>query len=97
MGDLTVLKVVTMFEPEAKSCYQGQQKDVKTSCYVRPAWTHNGSVRSDLPLVVIGKKRKRVIETIGAGQLFCVGKIYLKTYDRTIRIRSTSAPPLTCN
>jgi hypothetical protein len=57
------------------------------NCYVKSALTHNGSVRTDLPLVVIRKKRKRLVETIAAGQLICVGKVYLKTKNDMIRIR----------
>ena len=66
-----------------RSCSQER----KTNCYLRPAWTHNGSIRTDLPLTVITKKRRRLIEAIGVGQLFCVGRIYLKTRNSTIRIK----------
>jgi len=57
------------------------------NCYLKPASTHNGSVRTDLPLVVIGKKKKRLTEPIGVGQLLCVGKVYVKTHNGMIRIR----------
>ena len=60
---------------------------MKESCFLKPAWTHNGSIRTDLPLTVFGKKKKKHIETIRAGQIFCVGKVYLKTHDRIIRIK----------
>jgi hypothetical protein len=44
-------------------------------------------MRTDLPLTVLGKKRKRLIEAICVGQLFCVGKVYLKTHNGEIRIK----------
>jgi hypothetical protein len=52
---------------------------MKTNGYLKPAWTHNGSVRTDLPLTVIGKKKRKLVETVSPGQLFCVGEVYLKT------------------
>lgn len=56
--------------------------------YLRPAWTHNGSIRTDLPLMVFSRARKKkLIELIPAGQLCCIGKVYLKTQDGLIRIR----------
>jgi hypothetical protein len=60
---------------------------MKKKCYLRPAWTHNGSVRTDLPLTVIGKKRKAMVEAMTPGQLLCVGKVYLKTQNGLVRIR----------
>ena len=60
---------------------------MKENCYLKPARTHNGSIRTDLPLTVIVKKRKKLIQTIGVGQPFCVGRIYLKTQNGTIRIK----------
>jgi len=61
---------------------------MKTNCYLKPAWTHNGSVRTDLPLTVIGKAgKKKLTEMVRPGQLFCVGKVYVKTHNGTIRIR----------
>lgn len=60
---------------------------MRANCYLRPAWTHNGSIKTDLPLTVIRKKNRRLIDTISAGQLFCVGKVYLKTRDGTVRIK----------
>jgi len=56
--------------------------------YLKPAWIYNGSVRTDLPLTVIAKAdRKRVKQAVRPGQLFCVGKVYLKTHDGSIRIK----------
>jgi len=55
--------------------------------FLKPAWTQNGSVKTDLPLTVIGRKRKKFIEKVTPGQLFCVGKVYLKTDNGTIRIQ----------
>ena len=61
---------------------------MKTNCYLRPAWTHNGSIRTDLPLTVIGKAgKKKFMEMLSPGQLFCVGKVYVKTHNGTVRIR----------
>ena len=68
-------------------CRRYGSKAMKKKCYLRPAWTDNGSVRTDLPLTVIGKKRKAMIETITPGQLLCVGKVYLKTQNGLVRIR----------
>ncbi|OHB59289.1 MAG: hypothetical protein A2167_05660 [Planctomycetes bacterium RBG_13_46_10] len=56
--------------------------------YPKPAWTHNGSIRTDLPLTVTGKAgKKKLVETISPGQLLCVGKVYLKTNNDLIRIK----------
>jgi predicted PP-loop superfamily ATPase len=55
--------------------------------FLKPAGTHNGSVKTDLALTVIEKKRKELIDTIVPGQLLCVGKVYLKTHDGLVRIR----------
>jgi hypothetical protein len=61
---------------------------METNRYLKPAWTHNGSVRTDLPLTVVAKADKRKLtETIRPGQLFCVGKVYLRTHDGSIRIK----------
>ena len=50
---------------------------METNRYLKPAWTHNGSVRTDLPLTVVAKASKRKLtEAIRPGQLFCVGKDY---------------------
>jgi hypothetical protein len=56
--------------------------------YLKPARTHNSSVRIDLPLTVFAKANKKKITTvIQPGQLCCVGKVYLKTNNSLIRIR----------
>ncbi|UCC98792.1 MAG: hypothetical protein JSW66_02640 [Phycisphaerales bacterium] len=61
---------------------------MKTNCYLKPAWTHNGSVRTDLPLTVIAKAgKRRLLDRLSPGQLVCVGKVYMKTHNGTIRIR----------
>jgi hypothetical protein len=60
---------------------------MKDNQYLRPAWTHNGSIKTDLPLTVIGKKSRRLIEAFEAGQLFCVGKVYIRTDTGSVRIR----------
>ncbi|UCG58809.1 MAG: hypothetical protein JSU70_04705 [Phycisphaerales bacterium] len=60
---------------------------MKQNCFLKPALTHNGSMRTDLPLTVLEKKRKRLTQAIRVGQLFCVGKVYLKTHNGEIRIR----------
>jgi len=61
---------------------------MKTNCYLRPAWTHNGSIRTDLPLTIVEKpSKKKIMEMIMPGQLFCVGKVYVKTHNGTVRIR----------
>jgi len=53
--------------------------------YLKPAWTHNSSVRTDLPLMVFAKaKRKKLATAIRPGQLCCVGKVYLKTNNNLI-------------
>lgn len=63
-------------------------KKTENSCYLRPAWTHNGSIRTDLPVTILPKaKRREIAATVTTGQLCCVGKLYLKTHDRLIRIR----------
>ena len=60
---------------------------METNRYLKPAWTHNGSVRTDLPLTVVAKANKKVKQTVRPGQLFCVGKVYLKTNNGSIRIK----------
>ncbi|MHC4692565.1 MAG: hypothetical protein ACYS67_07475 [Planctomycetota bacterium] len=61
---------------------------MKTNCYLKPAWTHNSSIRTDLPLTVISKTSKRILmEMIRPGQLRCVGKVYLKTNNCLVRIK----------
>jgi hypothetical protein len=61
---------------------------METNRYLKPAWTHNGSVRTDLPLTVVAKANiKKLTETVRPGQLFCVGKVYLRTHHGSIRIK----------
>ena len=61
---------------------------MKTNHYLKPAWTHNGSIRTDLPLTVIGRVgKKKIMEMVRPGQLLCVGKVYIRTHKRTVRIR----------
>lgn len=61
---------------------------MKTNRYLKPAWTNNGSIRTDLPLTVVAKAdRRKVIEMLNPGQLLCVGEVYLRTHKGTIRIR----------
>ena len=58
--------------------------------FLKPATTHNGSVRTDLPLTVATKcwlSRSKLTRTLCAGQLLCIGKLYLKTNKGLIRIR----------
>lgn len=58
------------------------------NCYLKPASTHNGSIRADLPMIVTRKaSKKKLMETISPGQLLCVGKVYLKTHNGLIRIK----------
>jgi DUF4097 and DUF4098 domain-containing protein YvlB len=48
------------------------------------ASTHNGSIRTDLPITVVGKVSKsKLVGKIGAGQ----GKLHLETHNGSIRIR----------
>ncbi|MHC4460750.1 MAG: hypothetical protein ACYS6W_07775 [Planctomycetota bacterium] len=61
---------------------------MKMNHYLKPAWTHNGAIRTDLPLMVIPKANKRkLIEVISPGQLCCVGKVYIKTHNGLVRIK----------
>jgi len=61
---------------------------METNRYLKPALTHNGSIRTDLPLMVLGKaSKKKLMETVRPGQLFCVGKVYIKTDNGLIRIK----------
>jgi hypothetical protein len=62
-----------------------QKQTTPTNSFLRPGYC--GSVRTDLPMIVIGRKRKALMEKISTGQLFCVGKVYLKTHNGMIRIR----------
>ncbi len=60
---------------------------MKDNHYLKPAWMHNGSIKTDLPLTVITRKKRRLIEAFDTGQLFCVGKVYLRTNNGAVRIR----------
>ena len=61
---------------------------METNRYLKPAWTHNGTVRTDLPFTVVTRlSKKKVARTVRPGQLFCVGKVYLKTHNGSIRIK----------
>ncbi|MHC4095114.1 MAG: hypothetical protein ACYSU3_03570 [Planctomycetota bacterium] len=43
---------------------------MKTNNYLKPAWTHNGSIRTELPLTVITKtSKRRLMEMVSPGQL----------------------------
>ena len=57
------------------------------NCFLKPAATHNGAVKTDLPVVVIGKKSRRTAQSVDPGQLLCVGKVYLKTERGLIRLK----------
>jgi hypothetical protein len=57
------------------------------NCYLKPAATYNGCVKSDLPLVVTDRKRRRSVEAVRPGQLLCVGKVYLKTDRGLVRLK----------
>jgi hypothetical protein len=57
------------------------------NCFLKPALTHNGSIRTDLPLTVVRRRRRELIGAIHTGQLICVGKVYLKTHNGMIRIK----------
>lgn len=57
------------------------------NCYLKPVATHNGCVKSDLPLVVVDRKHRRSAESVQPGQLLCVGKVYLKTDRGLVRLK----------
>jgi len=58
------------------------------NCYLKPSWTRNSSVRTDLPMTVFRKaNKKKIMKIIGPGQLVCVGKVYLKTRDGLVQIK----------
>jgi hypothetical protein len=61
---------------------------MQTSYYTRPAPTHNGSIRTDLPLTVFPKmiRRKKLDAVMAPGQLCCIGKVFVKTRDGLVRI-----------
>jgi hypothetical protein len=76
-------KTLKQIEPNNR-----KEPKMKRNSYLKPAWTHNGSIRTDLPLTVTRKaNKKKLMETTSPGQLLCVGKIYLKTHDDLIRIK----------
>ena len=61
---------------------------MKRNCYLKPASTHNGSIRTDLPMTVTGKaSKKKLMESVSLGQLLCIGKVYLKTHNGLVRIK----------
>ena len=61
---------------------------MKNNSYLKPAWTHNSSIRTDLPLTIITKtSKRRLMEMVSPGQLCCVGKVYLKTNNGLVRIK----------
>lgn len=63
-------------------------KKMETNRYLKPAWTRNGSVRTDLPLTIVAKvNKKKIAKTLRPGQLFCAGKVYLRTHNGSIRIK----------
>ena len=75
-------------EPATNPAKASKSPKMKTNCYLKPTWTHNGSVRTDLPLTVVAKASKRKLaEMVSTGQLFCVGKVYIKTHNGTVRIK----------
>jgi hypothetical protein len=62
--------------------------EMNANYYLRPAQAFNGSVRTDLPLMVFSRARKRrLAAAVATGQLCCVGKVYLKTHNGLVRIR----------
>jgi hypothetical protein len=61
---------------------------MKTSFYKKPARTHNGFMKTDLPLTIVPKaSRQKMMDMATPGQLLCVGKVYVRTHDGAIRIR----------
>jgi hypothetical protein len=60
---------------------------MNANSYLKPAWTHNGSIRTDLPLKVFpGWRRKQAAAAVEVGQLCCTGKVFLKTRNGLVRI-----------
>lgn len=60
----------------------------KKHFYLKPASTHNGSVITDLPLIVIGRdQKKQIANSVCSGELVCVGKVYIKTRSGLVRIK----------
>lgn len=61
---------------------------MKTNQYIKPAWTNNRSIRTDLPLTIVAKAgKRRIAEMLGPGQLLCVGEVYLRTHRGIVKIR----------
>ena len=59
---------------------------MKTNRYLKPAWLYNGSVITNLPLMVsVRANKKKVDQTVRPGQLFCIGKVYLRTHNGSVR------------
>ena len=79
--------ITNVYKDEKRSSLEQGNKTMKDNHYLKPAWTHNGSIKTDLPLTVIGKKKRKLIEAFDAGQLFCVGKVYIRTNNGAVRIR----------
>jgi hypothetical protein len=64
-----------------------ENRKMQNNCYVKPAWTHNGSIRTDLPMTVFPKiKLKKLEAVVVPGQLCCVGKVFVRTREGLIRI-----------
>ena len=62
---------------------------METNSLLRPAWTRNSSIRTDLPLMVVPKADKRkVMDMISPGQLVFVGDVYLKTHNGLVKIKA---------
>jgi len=57
---------------------------MEKNCYLRPAWAHNGSIKTDLPITITGEvSKKKLSGTIGEGK----GKLHLRTSSGSIKIR----------
>ncbi len=55
----------------------------------KPIWTTNGSVRTDLPLMVVPRANKKMaVDMVRPGQLVCIGDIFLKTDEGLVRIKA---------
>jgi len=60
---------------------------MQTNCYLKPAPTHNCSIKTDLPLTVFSKIRRKKLEAaVVPGQLCCVGKVFIRTREGLVRI-----------
>jgi hypothetical protein len=76
-------KILKQIEPSNQ-----KRPKMKENRYLKPAWTHNGSIRTDLPLTVTRKaSKKKLMEITSPGQLLCVGKVYLKTHSGLVQIK----------